>query len=82
MFKCDIAERETFFNRLDFRTKFVMIITVTLIAFIGESPVAEGIFALLVSSACLLVGVRLEYLKLILKVMLPFYMFLLITMGC
>lgn len=81
MFKFEIAERKTFLNHLDFRTKLVMIVTITLIAFIWESPVTEGILVLSVGSACLLVGVKLEYLKLILRVMLPFYIYLLITMG-
>ncbi|YAI81247.1 MAG: energy-coupling factor transporter transmembrane component T family protein [cyanobacterium endosymbiont of Rhopalodia sterrenbergii] len=81
MFKFESVEHDTLFNRLDFRTKLVMIVTITLIAFIWDSPITGGILALSVGSACLLAGIKLEYFRLVLKVMLPFYIFLLITMG-
>ncbi|BBA78715.1 putative cobalt ABC transporter permease [cyanobacterium endosymbiont of Rhopalodia gibberula] len=81
MFKFEYIEHNTFFNRLDFRTKLVMIVIITLIAFIWDSPITEGILAVSVGSACLLVGIKLEYFRLVLKIMLPFYIFMLITMG-
>ncbi len=81
MFKFETVERDSLFTRLDFRTKLVMIIVITIIAFIWESPITGGLLTLSVASACVVAGVRLEYLKLVLKVMLPFYIFLLITMG-
>ncbi|MGP0128739.1 MAG: energy-coupling factor transporter transmembrane component T family protein [cyanobacterium endosymbiont of Rhopalodia musculus] len=81
MFKFESIEHDTIFNRLDFRTKLVMIVITTLIAFIWDSPITGGILALSISSACLLAGIKLEYFKLVIKVMFPFYVFLLITMG-
>ncbi|BAP17029.1 putative cobalt ABC transporter permease [cyanobacterium endosymbiont of Epithemia turgida isolate EtSB Lake Yunoko] len=81
MLKLEYIKHDNLFKRLDFRTKLVMIVIITLIAFIWDSPITGGILALSVGSACLLAGIRLEYLRLVLKVMLPFYVFLLITMG-
>lgn len=81
MFKFEYVEHDTFFNRLDFRTKLVMIVIITLIAFIWDSPITGGILALSVGSACLFAGIKLDYFRLVLKVMFPFYVFLLITMG-
>jgi energy-coupling factor transport system permease protein len=81
MFKFESVEHDTFFNRLDFRTKLVMIVIITLIAFIWDSPITGGILALSVAFACLLAGISLGYFRLVLKVMFPFYIFLLITMG-
>ena len=69
------------FSRLDFRTKLTIMIVITLIAFTWESPIAGGMLTFLVALSCLLVGVKLNYLGTILKFMLPFYLFLLITMG-
>ncbi|WP_017301476.1 energy-coupling factor transporter transmembrane component T family protein [Nodosilinea nodulosa] len=73
--------RDSLFTRLDFRTKLVMLVTITLIAFTWESPIAGGLLALAVAIACLLAGVRLTYLGTVLKVMFPFYIFLLLSMG-
>jgi energy-coupling factor transport system permease protein len=80
-FNWQTVDRSSLLTRLDFRAKLTMMIVITLIAFTWESPIAGGILTLLVAIACLLAGVKLNYLGTILKFMLPFYVFLLITMG-
>ena len=79
--KFQAVQRDSFFTRLDFRTKLLMVAIITLLAFIWESPTTGGLLSLTVAIACLLVGVNLNYLFTVLKVMLPFYLFLLVTMG-
>lgn len=75
------VNKESLFTRLDFRTKLVMIVTITLIAFIWESPITGGILTLSVGLACLVAGIKLDYLATLLKIMIPFYLFLLVSMG-
>jgi energy-coupling factor transport system permease protein len=79
--KFQTVKHDSLFTRLDFRTKLVMMAVITLIAFIWESPIAGGLLTLAVAVACVFAGVRLNYLGTILKFMLPFYLFLLISMG-
>lgn len=79
--KFQTVNRDSLFTRLDFRTKLVMMSVITLIAFIWESPIAGGMLTFSVAIACLFAGVQLNYLGTLLKVMIPFYLFLLITMG-
>ncbi|WP_013322344.1 energy-coupling factor transporter transmembrane component T family protein [Gloeothece verrucosa] len=75
------VKRDSIFTRIDFRSKLVIMVTVTLIAFIWESPITGGFLTLTVVIACLLAGVKLDYLGTLLKIMLPFYLFLLLSMG-
>ena len=79
--KFQTVKHSSLFTRLDFRSKFVMMAVITLIAFLWESPVTGGLLAVSVAIACLLAGVRLNYLATILKFMIPFYIFLVLTMG-
>jgi len=79
--KFQTVKHDSLFTQLDFRTKLVIIGVVTLIAFLWESPIAGGLLMVSVAIACLVAGVRLNYLAVILKFMLPFYGFLLLTMG-
>lgn len=72
---------DSLFTRLDFRSKLVTILSITILAFVWESPIAGGILMLSVIAACVLAGVRLNYLGTILKVMIPFYLFLIVSMG-
>ena len=71
----------SFFTRLDFRSKLAMMLAVTVIAFLWESPIAGGILMLSVIGLCIVAGVRLNYLGKILQVMIPFYIFLILSMG-
>ena len=81
LMKFQAVERDSIFTRLDFRAKLVMMAVVTGIAFLWESPLLEMVLCLAVVLAVVLAGVRLAYLRSVLLVMLPFYLFLLITMG-
>jgi len=80
-FNWQTVERDSFFTRLDFRTKLTIMIVITLIAFTWESPIAGGMLTFLVALSSLLVGVKVNYLATILKFMLPFQLILLIIMG-
>jgi energy-coupling factor transport system permease protein len=75
------VRRSSIFTRLDFRVKLVMMIALTVIAFVWESPLLQIGLCAAVVLATLLAGVRLSYLRTVLLVMLPFYLFLLVTMG-
>lgn len=73
--------RESRFSRLDFRTKLVLVLVLTVLAFIWESPIMGGALSALVIVACFAVGVKRDYLFGLLKVLIPLYAFLLISMG-
>jgi energy-coupling factor transport system permease protein len=75
------VERDSFFTRLDFRPKLVMMATITLVAFVWESPVMGGLLALGIIMACLAVGVKFSYIRTVVLVMIPFYILLLLTQG-
>jgi energy-coupling factor transport system permease protein len=79
--KLQTVKYDSLFTRLDFRSKSVLVLTVTIMAFIWESPIAGGGLLLSVVIACLVAGVRLNYLGSVLKVMVPFYLFLIFSMG-
>lgn len=81
MTRFQTVERDSFFTRLDFRPKLLMVIVITLVAFIWESPITNGSLAFLIVLGCILAGVRLSYLRLMLKVLLPFYLVLLLIHG-
>jgi energy-coupling factor transport system permease protein len=80
-FKLETVSRDSIFTQLDFRTKLVMILVITLIAFIWESPISGGVLTASVMIACLIAGVRMNYLGTILKITIPFYVFLWLSMG-
>ena len=75
------VERDSLFTRLDFRPKLLMIAVISTIAFVWESPVALGGLVLALIASCLLAGVKPNYVGLIFKVMIPFYVILLLTHG-
>lgn len=75
------VERDSFFTRLDFRPKLVMMATITLVAFVWESPLMSGLLALAIILACLAVGVKFNYIRTVILVMTPFYILLLLTQG-
>lgn len=79
--KFQAVQRNSWFTRLDFRTKLLLMVVVTLLAFLWESPIAGAVLALNVLIGCVLAGVSLNYLSTVLKVMLPFNLFLLLSMG-
>lgn len=75
------VERDSFFTRLDFRPKMLMMAVLTIIAFVWESPVMGGLLALGVILACLAVGVKFSYIRMIFSIMIPFYILLIVTQG-
>ena len=79
--KLQTVKYDSLFTSLDFRSKLVVMLSVTILAFLWESPIAGGILMLSVIASCVLAGVRLNYLGTILKVMIPFYIFLILSMG-
>lgn len=79
--KFQTVERDSIFTRLDFRPKLAMMVILTMIAFLWESPLMQGALCLTVIVTCALAGVRLDYLRKLIWVMVPFYIFLLVTMG-
>lgn len=81
MMKFQAVERTSIFTRLDFRPKLFMVAVVTIIAFVWESPVALAALLFVLIAACLMAGVQRSYLLLIVKVMIPFYILLLLTHG-
>lgn len=79
--KFQTVERDSIFSRLDFRSKMLMIVVVSIMAFVWDSPVALAVLTLLVMCAGLLAGVKMSYMRFIIKVMVPFYIVLLIIHG-
>lgn len=79
--KFQTVERDSFFTRLDFRPKLLMVGVVSAIAFVWESPIALGALMIALIAACIIAGVKLGYIKTIFKVMIPFYILLLVTHG-
>ena len=79
--KFQTVERDSLFTRLDFRPKLLMVVVISTVAFVWESPVALAALTLALVAACLMAGVKPGYVKTIVTVMVPFYVLLLITHG-
>ena len=75
------VDRDSFFTRLDFRPKLFLMLVVTLIAFVWESPLLGGLLALAVAISCLVVGVKFSYIRTLVFIMTPFYILLILTQG-
>jgi energy-coupling factor transport system permease protein len=75
------VKRDSFFTRLDFRPKLFMVVVITVVAFIWESPVMGGAMTLLLTLSALAVGVRWSYIRTIYLVMLFFGLLLIVTHG-
>ena len=58
-----------------------MMLVITIIALLWESPVLQLSMALMVLIACVVGGVKLKYISTIFLIMLPFYLLLLFTHG-
>lgn len=79
--KFQTVERDSIFTRLDFRPKIYMMLVLTVVALIWESPVVQLSLAFLILLACFLSGVKMKFIRTILLIMIPFYILLLITHG-
>jgi len=81
MLKFQTVERDSFYTRLDFRPKLLMMAIITVIAFIWESPFMQFWLAAIILAAALTAGVKPSYIRLVITVMIPFYILLLVTHG-
>lgn len=79
--KFQTVQYDSLVTRLDFRSKLVIILSITILAFVWESPIAEGVLMLAVILSSILAGVRPNYLGTLFKLMIPFYVFLILSMG-
>ena len=75
------VERDSIFTRLDFRPKLFMVVVISIVAFVWESPIALAALLAFLLVISLLAGVKTSYIKTIIVVMIPFYILLLITHG-
>jgi energy-coupling factor transport system permease protein len=75
------VERDSFFTRLDFRSKLALMVAITLVAFVWESPALGGLLALMVALACLVVGVKFRYIRTVFTLLLPFAVFMILMQG-
>jgi energy-coupling factor transport system permease protein len=73
--------RESPLAQFDFRSKLALMLTATFLAFLWESLSLNAALALLVLFLCLLARIQLSYLGRVLRMMLPFYVILLLTHG-
>jgi len=73
--------RESPFHQLDFRSKLMLLLAATFLAFLWESPALTAGLALVVLVLCLVAGIGLSYLGRMLRLMLPFYAIVLLTHG-
>lgn len=71
----------SFLVRLDFRVKLVWVVTITVIAFLWDSPIANLALVVSLLGLCGLARVRGSYLWLIARIMAPFYVLVLVTHG-
>ncbi len=73
--------RASWFTRLDFRPKLLLMAVVTGLAFLWESPALGWLLAASVIAACLAAGVKADYLRRVVTLMFPFYLFIIVTQG-
>lgn len=75
------VDRDSFFTRLDFRSKLALMGAITLVAFVWESPVLGGLLALVVALMCLAAGVKFGYIRTVIILLLPFAAFMILMQG-
>ncbi|MCD6345166.1 MAG: energy-coupling factor transporter transmembrane protein EcfT [Anaerolineae bacterium] len=73
--------RDSFFTRLDFRSKLCLMVVVTVVACVWESPFLNGLMALATVATCLAAGIQWGYLRFVCTLLLPFYLLLIVTQG-
>ena len=81
MLSWQTVPRQSLFTRLDFRSKLALMLGVTVVAFLWESPWWGGALTLGTLVACLAAGVTLRYLWGIFRLLLPFFIFMLLMQG-
>ena len=61
--KFQTVERDSIFTRLDFRPKIFMMLVLTIVALIWESPVVQLAMAFIILIACVLSGVKMKFIR-------------------
>lgn len=75
------VSRQSFFTRLDFRSKLALMVVLTTVALLWESPLLGGVLAAATLLACLIAGVTLSYLWGLVRLLTPFFLFILLMQG-
>lgn len=73
--------RRSFLSHLDFRPKLVWAAVISFTAFLWESPVANLGLASALLALCVFAGVEGRHVRLLFKVMTPFFVLVLLTHG-
>lgn len=73
--------RPNFVTRLDFRSKLAVFVAATALAVLWDNPLYTGGLMLAALAACLAAGIPRSYLRLMVRVMTPFFVLLLVTHG-
>ena len=74
-------ERDSIFTRMDFRPKLLLLVAITVVAFVWENPLLLFTLATGLLLTCLRSGVNSRYIRLVLKLMVPVGVLLLLTHG-
>lgn len=75
------VNRRSLFTQLDFRSKLWMVVVLTFTTLLWESPLLQMLLALTVIAAGLIAGITPNYIFTVLTLMLPFYIFMILTQG-
>jgi len=75
------VERSSAFTHLDFRSKLVLMLSVTIVAFLWENPWLDGALTLAVVIVSLTAGVKGSYIIRVVQLMLPLYVIIWLTHG-
>ncbi|HOS79924.1 MAG TPA: energy-coupling factor transporter transmembrane component T [Anaerolineae bacterium] len=75
------VSRDSLFTRLDFRSKLALMGVLTTVALLWENPLWGGILAGATLLACLVAGVTWRYLMRLLRLLAPFFIFILFMQG-
>ena len=78
-YKIQTVERDSLFTRLDFRSKILIMLVVTFLAFLWDDPIYQAVLTGLVLAACFAAGVKKGYIALVVGGLSPFLVFVVLT---
>ncbi len=78
-YKIQTVERDSLFTRLDFRSKILIMLVVTFLAFLWDDPIYQAVLAGLILAGCFAAGVKKGYIALVVTGMSPFLLFMVLT---
>lgn len=81
LLRFETVERSSLFTKLDFRTKFFIIVFVMMVALLWESIVTNLFLAVTLIFFCLIAGVKSNYIISIIKLLLPFWLIMILVHG-